>query len=268
MPFYTHHNTQIFYHDIGTGNIVVLLHGFGEDSSVFLHQIKALKNNFRCIVPDLPGSGKSNTLELSTTITINDYAHCIDGLIASVSLQKIIILGHSMGGYIALAFAKLFANKIAGFGLLHSTAFEDTVEKIDIRKRAIETINNYGAYSFLKTTIPLLFSQKYQQENLKNIIEIVEKAKQFNNTTLQQYYTAILQRHNSIAVLENATTPVLFIAGYNDTVVPLQQSLQQSYLPQQSHFYILKQSAHMGMLEETQTFNTILLQFCKHCSTL
>jgi pimeloyl-ACP methyl ester carboxylesterase len=139
---FTHQDLVISYTDVGVGNVVVLLHGFGEDGNIWKQQVAYLAQQFRVIVPDIPGSGNSPLLK-KQDVSIEDYAHCIHQLIADIlpdDNNKITLLGHSMGGYITLSYAKLFPQKLNAFGLIHSTAFADSEEKKQVRLRGIETI--------------------------------------------------------------------------------------------------------------------------------
>lgn len=269
-------NASISYRKIGEGNVVVLLHGFGEDSNIFNQQISFLQNYCCVIAPDLPGSGKSEILvndELDSQksenniippkfqMQISDYAYCIDALLKHERIDTCIMLGHSMGGYITLAFAQQFAHKLSAFGLIHSTAFADSEEKKTNRKKGIELVENYGSYSFLKNTINSLFGKKFKEQHSQQIDELIEAAKQFSNASVQQYLFAMMNRPNRTEVLKNTTKPVLFIIGTEDAAAPMKDVLQQVSLPQKSHVHILEEVGHMSMLEATEELNKYLLNF-------
>lgn len=253
---------HLHYTTYGAGKPVILLHGFGEDSTIWQSQADALKNNYQLIVPDLPGSGQS---EFIAGADIETYAEIVKAIIdkeISISdAEKIVLIGHSMGGYITLAFAEKYPQYLTAFGLFHSSAFADTADKKATRKKAIEFIKENGAYTFLKTSIPGLFTQQYKDQYPEKVEALIEQAKQFSPEALIQYYEAMIARPDRIAILKQFDGPVLFIMGEHDMAVPFESSLQQSYLPQQSHVHILRQSAHMGMWEEPQKANAILLDF-------
>jgi pimeloyl-ACP methyl ester carboxylesterase len=254
---------QISYTDIGIGNIVVLLHGFGEDERIWQQQTQYLAQYFRVIVPNIPGSG-SSTLLKEQVASIEDYAICIHQLLENILLDsdtKITLLGHSMGGYIALAFAKLFPQKLNGFGLIHSTAFADSEEKKQVRLRGIEAIKQYGAYSFLKTTIPNLFATGFKQKFPQLVDELIEQSMQFTEAALEQYYFVMMNRTDTTDVLKQAQVPVLFVMGTEDIAAPIKDVLQQCCLPQQSHINILENVGHMGMMEATEVVNKSIKEF-------
>lgn len=272
---FLYNNATISYRKIGEGKVVVLLHGFGEDSTIFTKQISFLQNYCTLIVPDLPGSGKSemlvNGINLAVTnneiiptnyqVQITDYANCIYALLEQEKIDSCIMLGHSMGGYITLAFAEKFANKLSAFGLIHSTAFADSEEKKNNRKKGIELVENYGAYSFLKNTINSLFGKKFKEQQSQQIDELIEAAKQFTNASLQQYLFAMMNRPDRTEVLKNTIKPVLFIIGSEDAAAPMKDVLQQVSLPQKAYVHVVEKNGHMSMLEAPEELNKYLLNF-------
>lgn len=257
-------NSSIFYRVTGAGQTIVLLHGFGEDGTVWLPQIDFLTPHFRVIVPDIPGSGQS---EFIPGTSIESYAEVTKLILDSESKKfprqeaEVAIIGHSMGGYITLAFAEKYPQYLNSFGLFHSSAFADKEEKKEVRRKAIEFINTKGAHTFLKLTTPTLFAKAFTEKYPEKVSALMENGKNFTNATLIQYYEAMINRPDRTAVLQNFNKPVLFIIGEHDQAIPLQSSLQQCYLPLQSHVHILSQSAHMGMWEEKEKANEILFNF-------
>lgn len=252
-------NATATYKIIGNGKPVVLIHGFAEDSTIFNAQIEFLKNYCLLIVPDLPGSGASATnIQL---LSIEDFAHFINALLQQENITECTMLGHSMGGYITLAFAELFPDKLNGFGLIHSSAFADSEEKKLARQKGITMIEEYGSYPFLKNTIPSLFGKKFKEENVEEINELIEAGKSFTAAALQQYYTAMMNRVDRTQVLKNSKNPILFIIGTEDAAIPLNDVLQQTILPNCSYIHLLDGVGHMSMLEATEKLNLHLLHF-------
>lgn len=267
LQYFVYQNSKIYYTDIGCGNIVVLLHGFGEDASIWKQQAQFLSKKYRVIVPEIPGTGNSEMLD-KTSVSINDYAICLFNLIEYIDKKNehsIILLGHSMGGYITLAFANLFPQKLKAFGLIHSTAFADDEAKKQVRIRGIEMMKEYGAYSFLKNTIPNLFASEFKEENSHQIEALIENSKTFKVAALEQYYTAMMNRLDATNVLKQSSVPILFLMGTDDVAAPLNDVLQQCHLPTQSHLSILQNVGHMGMLESIDTTNNIIDCFITHC---
>lgn len=249
---------KIYYTSEGSGPPALLVHGFGEDSDVWKRQISFLKNKFHLLVPDLPGSGQS---ALIPNPSMEELAEVLHAILHEENVETCAIIGHSMGGYITLAFSEKYWNHVRLFGLIHSTAFADSEEKISARKKGIAFIRQYGAFEFLKTTVPNLFSPFTKETNPALISEFIDTLKYFTPESLISYYEAMMKRPNRTTILKNASHPVLFVAGMQDSAIPLADSLQQSQYPAHCQFHILKKSGHMGMLEEPDHLNSILDQF-------
>jgi pimeloyl-ACP methyl ester carboxylesterase len=273
----TYREKKISYTIEGNGPIVLLIHGFGEDSSVWKNQIDFLKNDFRLIVPDLPGSGRS---EIIDDMSMEGMAEVMKAILekecAKVSPSggdleggdraahpAFTIIGHSMGGYIALAFAEKYEERLNGFGLLHSTAYPDSEEKKSVRKKGIEFMKQHGGFEFLKTSSPNLFSPQTKDEMPGLADQFIDGLRNFKAVPLVSYYQAMMQRPDRRAVLEKINVAVLLIAGEYDNAVPLKDSLALAHLPQKAYFHVLKKSGHMGMLEEAEKTNRLLLNYLK-----
>lgn len=262
MPFVDYNHKKIFYRTEGKGKPVLLLHGFAENGNIWNQQIKSLKNKCLLIIPDLPGSGNSEMLNDSASL--ENFADIIkviyDEEIAKNSNQFCMI-GHSMGGYVTLAFAQKYESLLNSFGLFHSSAFADNSEKIAARIKGIEFIQKNGSIPFLKTSIPNLFSEKTKLENPAFIGKLFDLSKDIPPDALIQYYEAMIARPDRVSVLETFKKPVLFIIGKNDNAVPLQASLKQCPVPSISIIHILQNSGHMGMWEEEHLTNNYLANF-------
>lgn len=264
MPYINFQNKKIFYRIEGKGNPVLLLHGFGEDGNIWNQQINALKENNLFIVPDLPGSGQSEMLD--GNVGLEDYAEVVkaiadEAIFKSKKENQFCLIGHSMGGYITLAFAEKYPQLLNSIGLFHSSAFADTDEKIAVRRKAISFIKKNGTEAFLKTSIPNLFSEETKKDKPEFIEQLFNIAKNISAETLIQYYEAMIKRPDRVSVLESFNKPVLFMIGKYDTAVPLQSSLEQCHIPTISTIHILQHSGHEGMWEEEDLSNAFLKNF-------
>lgn len=245
---------------------MVLIHGFAEDGSVWDMQVEKLLPEFQVLVVDLPGTGKSEMNGKGTErdhIGIDVMAEAIKEVIKAEGIESCTMIGHSMGGYIALAFAEKYSNMLNSLGMFHSSAYADNKEKRDARLKAIEHIRDYGTESFLKTSIPNLFGEKFKKENSARIDQFIQKYSSFDPKVLTGYYYAMINRPERIGVLEEFPHPILFIIGDEDTAIPPDVSLKQCYLPKQSHVHILPGIGHMGMIEDPFTTSTLLLDYCR-----
>lgn len=259
---------DIAYRVVGNGPDVVLIHGFGEDSGIWKYQEAELASHFRLIIPDLPGSGQSHFLPGDDTAPsgiISSYADIVKNIIANEAVRQCVIAGHSMGGYIALAFAAKYGDMLAGLGLIHSTAYADSEEKKEARLKGIAFIQKHGAQEFLKQSIPNLFGDIFKTTHPESVQELIDLAANFSADTLVQYYEAMMYRPDSIDVLKKIKKPVLFIIGEEDKSVYLQDSLSQCYLPVLSLINILPRVAHMGMWEMKDHTSATIMEFLNYC---
>ena len=274
--------STLFYREAGAGLPVILLHGFAEDGATWDSLAGPLSAHCLLIIPDLPGSGRSSafpapgpTADLSgtgpapdlsgdartATPSIEDLAATIKELLDHLGIDKCIMIGHSMGGYITLAFAEKYPDRLTALGLFHSTAYPDSEEKKAIRQKSIEFIRKNGADLFIRQSTPGLFGQYTHQHHPQLIDAMVDRYIGFNPDTLIAWYQAMITRPDRTTVLRDFRGPVLFIIGEEDTIIPLQSSLEQSHLPAVSHIHLVKNAGHEGMHEAPGPCNDILHDF-------
>jgi pimeloyl-ACP methyl ester carboxylesterase len=255
-------NTSIFYRVKGQGPVVMLLHGFGEDGNIWKNQLDALPG-FQLLIPDLPGSGRSGMVDDMSmeglALVMKELLH--QHFTAEKSEEKIILIGHSMGGYITLAFAEKYPGLLKGFGLFHSSAFADQEQKIETRRKAIGFMRQNGAFEFLKTATPNLYAPATKEQRPQLVEDHLASSKNFTAEALIAYYEAMIERPDRTGVLKRSEVPVLFILGRHDTAVPVEDGLKQCHLPLLSHVHLLEESGHMGMVEEAEKSNGALESF-------
>ncbi len=253
----THKGKNISYRTRGKGPLVLLLHGFAEDGTIWKGQYDLFPRH-RLVVPDLPGTGDSELLEEAS---MESMAAAIKAVMDAEGAEKVILIGHSMGGYVALAFAERYPEALQALGLFHSTAFADSEEKKETRRKGIRFIEENGPAQFLKTTTPNLYSPRSREEHPEWIAEHLAATHNFSADSLVTYYMAMIDRPDRTAVLAQSKVPVLFVMGRYDSAVPLQDGLKQCHLPALSYIHILDETGHMGMIEEKAQTAELLTAF-------
>ena len=243
----------------GQGPVVVLLHGFGENETVW-ESCMHLSQTCKLIVPQLPGTGDS---EMIPDMSMEGMASCLKHLldIETNTSEPVILLGHSMGGYITLAFAAQYPALIAGFGLVHSTAFADSEGKRATREKGIDFITKNGAAAFLKASIPNLYGALTRSQNPGKVEQHIEIGTRFSDEALVAYYRAMLDRPDRTSVLKETPVPVLFLFGREDAAVPLSEGLRQCHLPKLSYIHIHQTAGHMGMVEAPEETAMVFKRF-------
>ncbi|GAC1420887.1 MAG: alpha/beta hydrolase [Flavisolibacter sp.] len=248
----------------GRGMVVMLVHGFGEDRGIWNQQLPALLK-FKVITPDLPGSGLSEShFEMSMELLADSLKAILEVELTNLDDQqpeKVILIGHSMGGYVSLAFAEKYSSYLKGLGLVHSTSYADSAAKIESRIKGIDFIRCHGANSFLKTTIPNLYSPATQKHNYHLIQQQIDALHNFLPEALVSYYEAMIKRRDRSDILKKTNLPLLLLFGQYDSAIPLQEGLKQCFLSDFSYIGILKESGHMGMREEPEKTSQILLAY-------
>ena len=256
----------VFYRSLGRGMPVVLLHGFGEDGRIWEETVSQLENNYRLLVPDIPGSGLSsfnNRLR-----SIEDFADMVKAILENEAALSFAIIGHSMGGYIALGFAAQYPAGIAGLGLFHSTALADSEEKKAARRKGIDFILSQGSPAFIGLSAPNLFAESFRKDFPATVENFVTRYQDLDPAALVAYYEAMIGRPDRRDLLCNCDFPVLFIIGELDQAVLLQDVLPQTQLPKESHIHILPGVGHMGMLESPGAGIAALDRYLRRCAAL
>lgn len=245
----------------GSGPALVLVHGFGEDSRIWDGLAAHFKESHYCILPDMPGCGGSEPVE---DLSVEKMAALVNAVLKSEGIEKAVVIGHSMGGYIALAFAEAWPEKLCGLGLFHSTAFADSEEKISARQKSIGFIETHGPGLFLGQTLPNLFAENFVLEHREIIDAQIQNGRAFSGETLIAFYRAMIARPDRTEVLKNIMVPVLFIIGEKDMAVPAADTLKQSFLPEKAYIYVFESAGHMGMLEEPEKSREALETFFRN----
>lgn len=251
---------SLSYANTGTGDTIVLIHGFGEDNRIWKQQVAYLQKNYQLLIPNLPGTGQSAIG--NNELSMESMAAIIKQMLDEEMIDRCIMLGHSMGGYVTLAFAENYPERLRAFGLIHSTAYADSDEKKEARQKSIGFIKEHGAAEFMKTTIPNLFSKRFNEEQKPIVDELIEQGNQFTAETLIAYYTAMINRPNRSHILQKATVPVFFFIGEEDKAVNPADALEQTALPAVCMVKLIPGISHMGMLEATDELNRTIGEFC------
>lgn len=248
---------EIFSTERGSGSSIILLHGFPFHSGIWESFAEKLGKEFKVYTPDLPGFGKSKGL--GSNFTIEMVAQEIISWIEKNKIGPSVLLGHSLGGYVALALAEKKPELLSGMILFHSTAYADNEEKKQSRNKVIEFIDKNGAEAFTSNFIaPLFYDQKHSAIEAVRAIAIQAKA-----DTVKGYTLAMRDRADRTYVLKTFSKPILFIGGENDGGIKPESLKEQASIAQQSHLHIFSEAAHMGMFENEKKSLEIISAFIR-----
>ncbi|KAA5539504.1 alpha/beta fold hydrolase [Adhaeribacter rhizoryzae] len=243
----------------GNGKVLVFLHGFLESKELWLEYTKPLQQDYRVILLDLPGHG-NNTYQPEKYSMDNNAAFVREAL-QSLNINQCILIGHSMGGYTAMAFAEKYPELLSGVVMFHSSALPDTDEKKENRDKTIDFIQKHGAEKFMETFVAPLFYEGNRQSKQATIQQLTQTGKKVAPEAIIGTVKAMRDRPDRTKILSEVNFPFLFIAGKQDAAVTLEQTLQQCHLPKTSYTLFLDQTGHMGMFERPHETLTAIKGF-------
>jgi len=249
-------NTRISYSDSGEGDAIVLLHGFLENKKMWKDYVAFFSEKHRIITIDLLGHGQSDPL--GYVHSMEENANVVQEVLKHLKIEKATIVGHSMGGYIGLAFAELFPKNINKLVLLNSTSKADNHEKKINRNRAIKAVKqNY--VNFVNLAIGNLFSEN----NRTRLAKEIEEAKTEALKTPLQGIVASLEgmkiRKDRASLLHKNLFPVLLILGKKDPVLNYEESITQ--IENTTAKLISFEDGHMSQIENKEELKSVLLDF-------
>lgn len=260
--FFDFQGGKIHFRVNGEGQAVVLIHGFLENMNMWNTFEKKLSKNFKIITLDLPGHGKSSNYGQVNTMEF--MAKAVAALIDLLNLTKVVMIGHSMGGYVTAAFAQHYQEKLMGFGFFHSHAAADTAEGKINRGRAIKVVEE-NHKNFISAFIPDLFSPENRIKYTEEIKHMQEEAKKMEKIGIVASLNGMRERKQAYKLLRNTSLPVLFIIGKLDIRAPMEDLKEQIFMPQKSNVLILEKVAHMGFLEAFEETSGFINGFVQNC---
>ncbi|WP_417213072.1 alpha/beta fold hydrolase [Bizionia sp.] len=248
--------TSVFYSDQGKGTPIVLLHGFLENSTMWERLIPKLIQTNRVIAIDLLGHGKTGCLGYIHSMEL--MAEMIHAVLVHLKIDKSIFIGHSMGGYVALAFAEKFPTMILRLCLANSTAKADSPERKINRTRAVKAVKqNHRA--FVSMAVTNLFALKNQSLLTDEISHVKKEALK----TQQQGIIAALEgmkiRADRTDILKTAIFPKLLIIGRNDTVIPCDDLVKEA--EETNTNFVIFPDGHMSYIENEGLFLHEIVHF-------
>ncbi|MBW6479513.1 MAG: alpha/beta hydrolase [Bacteroidales bacterium] len=255
-------NGSINFEEYGSGDVLILLHGFIESLKIWYDFKEKLAKNFRVVLIDLPGHGKSSIL--NEVHSMEMMADSVKAVADHLNISSAVIIGHSMGGYVSLAFARKYSSLLRGMGLFHSTSLADSDENKEARERTIEIIRNNHS-RFLMNFIPDLFAPETREIHKSEIQILVDEAMSMNPHALIAAQLGMRDRTSTLDVLINAPFPVMFIAGQKDSRVPFENIWVQMALTETAYSLILRNSGHMGYIEAREKTLDFVENFTRSC---
>ena len=254
-------NHTISFDDEGPDEapVIILIHGFPFNKSMWNKQVEVLIENYRVISYDIRGHGKSDagTEEFSIELFTDDLL----GLMDFLNIQKAMLCGLSMGGYIALNAIENFPKRFNALILCDTTCTADTPETKEKRRVAIENIAEYGIEQYANESIKNLFALETFITSKEKTIVIKEMIMKTSVQTLTATLLALAERKETCSKLAKIKVPVMIIVGNEDKITPpVAARFMHKNIPG-SKLHIIEHAAHLSNIENTYEFNEHLLKF-------
>jgi pimeloyl-ACP methyl ester carboxylesterase len=214
--------TPVYYDSKGQGSPIVLLHGFLESSTMWTHFIPEWKTKCQLITIDLPGHGKSGVIAEIHTMEL--MAKVVAAILTELKIDTAAFIGHSMGGYIGLAFAELFPNQISSLLLLNSTTSKDNDTRKDNRDRALKFMKTQKDM-IISMSISNLFNEDARQKFASEIEALKKEALQFSAQGITAAIKGMRDRKDRTSVLKDFNKKKYIVCGKEDTIIPFSDSV-------------------------------------------
>lgn len=257
-----YNNGSINYTVNGSGNTLVLLHGFIGSLAIWDEFVKELQKQFQVICIDLPGHGATSVF--SDTHTMDFMADCVNHILEVEHIDECVMIGHSMGGYVSLTFAENYPDKLAGFGLFHSHASPDSEQKKKDRNQVIRIVAKRPDI-VVAEMLPKLFAN----EDITPYPDEEKKLSSIANTMSSEAISAALagmrDREDKEHVLSFTNVPVLYILGQQDPVIDYNEVKHQLELNEYIVPLVMPKVGHMGFIEDFPTTINAVKEFVKTC---
>jgi pimeloyl-ACP methyl ester carboxylesterase len=229
---------------------LVLIHGHGVDASIW----NSIDADLVSAMPVL----KLDFSRSTTRTTIEGYAEELASYLRNAQAKRVVLVGHSMGGYIALAFTERYPALVAGLVLYHSTATADTAERREQRQKTIEELRSQGSTPFIERQLPKMVSPAFPADK---VAQLVAFYRTLPADALAVGMEAIMSRPDRTHVLRDTTIPVRLVLGKDDQLIPYEQTQQLADLSDQIDVALIDQAGHLSMVERPKESVNVLLSF-------
>ena len=250
---------NLAYTDLGAGPPIVLIHGYPFNRSLWTEQAEVLRSRHRVVAPDLRGFGESDSSE--GTATMSRMADDIASLMDALEIERAVIAGLSMGGYVALAFARMFPARVGALVLADTRAQADTEEGKQTRSQQAEKALSEGMAGIADAMLPKLLTP----ETVSKRPELVKRVRDMMLKTKPEGAAAALlgmaERDDQTEFISTIQAPALIIVGREDAITPVADSEKMQSRIEGSRLVVIENAGHVSNLEQTEQFNDALLGF-------
>lgn len=250
---------QLAYTDVGAGPAVVLIHGYPFNRSLWTEQAEALRDRYRVVIPDLRGFGESDSA--GNLATMGRMAEDVAALMDHLEIEQAVIGGLSMGGYVALAFARQIPARVRALVLADTRAQADTEEGKQTRAQQAEKALSEGMAGIADAMLPKLLTP----DTVSKRPELVKRVRDMMLKTKPEGAAAALmgmaQRDDQTEFISSIEVPALIAVGREDAITPVADSEAMHAKIAESRLVVIENAGHVSNLEQTEQFNDALHKF-------
>jgi len=251
--------TQIAFEDRGTGTVLVLLHAFPLDSSMWRSQVADLASHRRVIAPDFPGFGGS---AVSAGLTVDSAADIVAELLDHLGVnERVIVGGLSMGGYVALAFARLYPQRLGGLILADTKADPDDDAGRAARDKSIQLVTDRGPNALIDQLLPKLLSPTTAAQKPDVVNTVREIATRQPNEGIVAALKALRDRPDANSGLPHVSVPTLVLVGEQDGITPPDKAKVLADSIPNTRLVSIPDAGHLANLENESVFNAAVREF-------
>ncbi len=258
MPQRTLSGITLNYQEQGTGTPLVLLHGFPLDARIWREQIASLSDHFRVIAPDLRGFGQSRSNEPFTMASLADD---VRALLAELDALPCVLGGLSMGGYVALAYAKKYPADLLGLALIDTKAEGDTPEGKEAREKMIELVRAQGTTAVASQMMPKMLAPDADKSRPRVKRELDQIMNDQTALTIEHALAAMRNRPDLASYLPSIATPTLVLVGEHDAITPPAGAEAMGKAIPNSTYVLVRGAGHMSPMEQPQQVADALREF-------
>ena len=258
MPTQTTDGATLFFTDQGSGPSLVLTHGFPLDSRMWNAQAAELSNRYRVICPDLRGFGQSKS---ESPFTIESLADDLHALLTKIEAVPTVLAGLSMGGYVALAYARKYGNDLRGLILVDTKADADTGEGKANRDKMVAQVRESGSKAIADAMLPRLVAPDVPRTRPQLAKELRSMMESCPPKTIEHALLAMRDRPDQTASLGSVSVPTLIIVGDTDAITPPSVAQSMHDRIPASQLAIIRGAGHMTPMEQPAQVNQAIRQF-------
>lgn len=254
---------MVGYDERGDAAPLLFIHGYPLNRMIWEAQWEGLNHTARVLALDLRGFGESEMVAGTTALAT--YADDVHEFLQAMALeQPAVICGLSMGGYVALAYARKYGAHVAGLILAHTKATPDSVETKTGRDQSIALAQEKGSVAIAEMMLPKLFASKTYTSNLELVAQVKRIMESATVPGIVGALSAMRDRPDSLDVLQNLQAPTLIIAGADDALMPLAEQEKMQQAASNSTLVVIPDAGHLSPLEQPDAFNHAVAEFLKN----